>query len=72
MRIASMLLRVWSRSTSRASILATLCSVVRSISSSMAERKESVEDSVSRGEEGVGDGERVESDAGGANWTMMR
>ena len=44
---------------------------MRSSSSFITERKESVVDDVSRGEEGVGDQEHAESDAGGANWTMM-
>ena len=43
-----------------------------SSSLSMAERKESASDEVSRGEEGVEDWERVESEAGEANWTMVR
>jgi hypothetical protein len=38
----------------------------------MAEWKESAIDEVSRGEEGVVDEEHVESDAGEANWTMVR
>ena len=37
----------------------------------MMETKEFDDDDVSRGEEGVGDSERAESDAGEANWTMM-
>jgi hypothetical protein len=59
-----------SRSTSRASILAIFCSKASTVSS-MTETKEFADDDVSRGEEGVGDSERVESDAGEANWTMM-
>ena len=69
-RAVRIFLRVWSRSTSRASIFAILWSVVSSDSLSM-ERKESLDDSVSRGEEGAEDCELVESDAGEANWTMM-
>ena len=45
--------------------------MVRSSSSFIIERNESAVDDVSRGEEEVGDREHAESDAGGANWTMM-
>ena len=52
-------------------MLANLCSKVRLVSSLITEKKELAVDDVSRGEEGVGDRECVESDAGEANWTMM-
>ena len=37
----------------------------------MAERYESVEDGCSEAEEGVRDQERVESESGAENWTMV-